>query len=589
MYSALLVEPDELDRNVLTEALSQAGYQVHSVKTGSQALADYDGVRPDLLICSLDLADMDGIVLAGMLQERHGPSWLPAMLLARSDEEEERARSFEAGADAFLVKPVSARVISARVQALSRILERQRREQTRAEELARYRAYEEEDKRIAMHLMEKLVNREKLRDAALSYWIQPAASFSGDVIAAARTPNNVLHVLLADGTGHGLSASLNVLPITAPFYRMTERGFGIDSIVRELNAKVRDLLPRDRFIAATLAAVNFAERSIHVWNGGNPPPFLLLGSGATAVPFGRRHLPLGVLATDEFDAGLETRQLPASGQLLMYSDGLVEAEDAGGAGFGRARMQTALVGRRLDEKLDCLRLAVQQHVGAKGAHDDISVLLVDCAAEPAASAPARQAPPRVVHPANAGTWKVQVALSAAELRRVDVVPLLLGLISQLEVSDEHAGQLFAILSEMFNNALDHGVLGLDSVLKSGADGLAAYYEERARRLAGLGDGRVEVELRRGLLDGTPVLEIRVADSGRGFDHELVMARAIDAACHDDEQPYGRGLLLLRHLCRSVDFLQDGREVLVKYALAGPAAQSAAAVPSDAGTALPLPI
>lgn len=589
MYAALLVEPDELDRNVLTEVLVRAGWQVRAVKTGGEALAALELARPDLLICSLELADADGIELAGLLQERYAPAWLPMVLLSRDDDEDDRIRSFEAGADAFLAKPVSARVISARVQALARILERQRREQARAEELARYQAYEEEDKRIAMHLMEKLVNREKLRDAALSYWIQPAASFSGDVIAAARTPNNVLHVLLADGTGHGLSASLNVLPITAPFYRMTERGFGIDSIARELNAKVRELLPRDRFIAATLAAANFEERAVHLWNGGNPSPFLLLGSGAKAVAFSRRHLPLGVLATDEFDADLETRPLPASGQLLLYSDGLVEAEDANGRAFGRARMQAALVGRYSAEKLDRLRQAVEQHVGPKGAHDDISVLLMDCAGEPAASAPARSPAPHATRTADTGAWKVQVALGASELRRVDVVPLLLGLISQLEVSEDHAGQLFSILSEMFNNALDHGVLGLDSVLKVGPEGLAGYYEERARRLAGLVAGCVEVELRRGLLDGAPVLEIRVVDSGQGFDHRLAMARAIDAASHNEEQPFGRGLLLLRHLCRSVDFLQHGREVRVRYVLETPAAGSAVDVAADPEGPVSLPL
>ncbi len=295
------------DRNILTEACP-GGLPVPSVDTGTMR-PDYDKARPDLLICSLDLADTDGIELARRLQERHAPDWLPVVLLSRSEDEEDRIRSFEAGADAFLAKPASARVISARVQALARILERQRREQAHAEELARYQAYEEEDKRIAMHLMEKLVNREKLRDPALSYWIQPAASFSGDVIAAARTPKNVLHVLLADGTGHGLSASLNVLPIAAPFYRMTERGFGIDSIARELNAKVRELLPRDRFIADTLASVKIEERSVHLWIGGNPSPFVArqrrLGGGLH-----RPSSASGRAGHGRIRRRLETRELP---------------------------------------------------------------------------------------------------------------------------------------------------------------------------------------------------------------------------------------------------------------------------------------
>lgn len=567
MNVALLVEPEELDRDVLAEALSQAGYEVHTVGTGNHALAACEQVRPDLVLCSLELPDVDGVALAVALQERHAPAWLPVVLVSRSDDDHDRIRSFEAGADAYLVKPVSVKVISARVRALTRILERQRRDQARAAELAQYYAAEEEDKRIAMHLMEKLVNREKLRDAALSYWIQPAASFSGDVIAAARTPSNILHVLLADGTGHGLSASLSVLPITAPFYRMTERGFGIDSIVRELNAKVRDLLPRDRFIATTVAAINFDERSVHVWNGGNPPPLLLVGGGTTALPLASRHLPLGVLEQDEFDASLETRRLPDAGQLLLYSDGLIEAEGRDGQGFGRARLQTALVGLHVEEKLERLRRAVQQHVGGRGAHDDISVVLVDCALDETVIRPVPR--PHAASPGagiDAGSWKVRLALGASELRRVDVVPMLVGLISQLNIAQEHSAVLFSILSELFNNALDHGVLGLQSSLKDEPDGLGKYYEERARRLDGLHAGAVDIELGRGVCGATPVLEIRVTDSGDGFDYDMALAKAIDAVEHGDNALHGRGLLLLRRLCSSVDYLRDGREVFVRYPL-----------------------
>jgi serine phosphatase RsbU (regulator of sigma subunit) len=151
----------------------------------------------------------------------------------------------------------------------------QRQAEERNRELARYRSMQEEEQRLARFVMERLINREALAIRSVSHFIASAAEFSGDLIAAARTPANVLHVLLADGAGHGLAASLNVLPVTAPFYRMTERGFGIDAIAREINSKVRALLPVDRFIAATLVAVNFRERYVTVWNGGNPGPLLV--------------------------------------------------------------------------------------------------------------------------------------------------------------------------------------------------------------------------------------------------------------------------------------------------------------------------
>ena len=117
--------------------------------------------------------------------------------------------------------------------------------------------------------------------------------------------------------GHGLAASLNVLPVTAPFYRMTERGFGIDAIAREINSKVRALLPVDRFIAATLVAVNFRERYVTVWNGGNPGPLLVRPDGGAGLsvqhsmrPFGTTPVPARSVRRRRYD-WFHTRRRPA--------------------------------------------------------------------------------------------------------------------------------------------------------------------------------------------------------------------------------------------------------------------------------------
>jgi hypothetical protein len=96
--------------------------------------------------------------------------------------------------------------------------------------------------------------------------------------------------LLADGAGHGLAASLNVLPVTAPFYRMTERGFGIDAIARDQQQGAGAAAGRS-FIAATLVAVNFRERYVTVWNGGNPGPLLIRPDGGVRLHFNRTTFP----------------------------------------------------------------------------------------------------------------------------------------------------------------------------------------------------------------------------------------------------------------------------------------------------------
>ena len=88
-----------------------------------------------------------------------------------------------------------------------------------------YRATEEEEKRIAKQLLDRLVRTDPSLAGRVSHWILPARYFSGDVVAVTRTPNDRVHILLADGTGHGLAAALGALPSVEPFYAMSEKGF----------------------------------------------------------------------------------------------------------------------------------------------------------------------------------------------------------------------------------------------------------------------------------------------------------------------------------------------------------------------------
>jgi hypothetical protein len=119
-----------------------------------------------------------------------------------------------------------------------------------------------------------------------------------------------------------------------------------------------------------------------------------------------------------------------------------------------------------------------------------------------------------------------------------------------------------VLSEMFNNALDHGVLKLDSELKHHEDGMEKYFDERAERLENSETGHVQLNLEKVLNpDGNAFLRIRVTDSGDGFDHQRVTEMVAR-----DLQRHGRGLALLYHVCRSVQFLKGGSEILVEFDL-----------------------
>ena len=57
-----------------------------------------------------------------------------------------------------------------------------------------------------------------------------------------------------------------------------------------------------------------------------------------------------------------------------------------------------------------------------------------------------------------------------------------------------SGEIYTVMSELFNNALEHGILRLDSVLKKSSEGFEAYYAERTRLLEALDTGFIHFEL-----------------------------------------------------------------------------------------------
>jgi anti-sigma regulatory factor (Ser/Thr protein kinase) len=278
----------------------------------------------------------------------------------------------------------------------------------------------------------------------------------------------------------------------------------------------------------------------------------MLGSDGDIEVFARRHLPLGVLADDELDTLAETRAFGIDAQLFLYSDGLIEAENASGEMFGFAGLVAAVTAATADARFAAAVAAVRAHMDTTASRDDISIVAVNCRRE---DVRADTPPPHVaadVGAADPGCWRFGLRLGAAELRQLDVVPLLLGLVNQFDGARERSGELFVIMSELFNNALDHGLLHLDSRQKLQPDGMGRYLELRQERLATLDGGHIEIEIEQFSLAGAAWLRIVCRDTGPGFDHAAVL-RAPAAG----DLPFGRGLALVRKLAASFELNDAG--------------------------------
>lgn len=564
LFRMKILIADDTPTNVkqLEVVAQKLGHQTITAVNGDSALAAFQKEAPDLVFMDIMMPGMDGITAVRKIRELPADKWTPIIFYSALDRMQDIVSGLEAGGDDYLAKPASTQLLKAKINSYARQIALQCKVRSYAEELVRWREDAEEQNRLGAHVMARLTDAAGLRDQMVRSFNLPAETFSGDLLCAARAPGDVLNVLLADAAGHGLAAALSAMPLTQAFYSMTAKGFPLASIAEELNRKLKAILPADRFVAATLASVDVRNRTVEVWNGGNPDALFLNTHGEISMRWPSRHPPLGILPDKLFSGVTETVVFQEPGDLVLSSDGLTEAENNDGAWLGIEGVIDLLAcAPDTDARFKCLLNGVDAHLQDKPARDDISCLMVAVPIERRRQL--RFVAPKLINQSQFAEWRLDLSYNAQELRYIDVVPAVLGLATQVQALKEHQGGLFLVLSELFNNALDHGLLGLDSITKSWIGGFEIYMQQRAERLANLVEGRVELSLLLHQEESRAVLDISVNDSGPGFDFAKRMGDRL-ALSETNEGVFGRGIALVNSLCEQVVYTGTGNKVWCRY-------------------------
>ena len=556
----LVVDDTQLSRYVVCEYLQTLGHQPIEAVDGNDALERFLECVPDIVLMDLMMPAMNGIEATRVIRTLPGASWVPIILLSAFGSNAEFIAALDAGCDDCMTKPVNFPLLEAKINALRRIAEMQHEMDRRGRELQKFYSHVQDELSLTEHIMARLVRREAQPAPQFSEWIEAAFGASGDIIVTTHADNGIRYAMLADATGHGLAAAVTLIPVTNVFYAMTAKGFGVTTIVEEMNRQVRSYCPTERFVALTLIAIDTQSHVIEVWNGGNPPLLALDEQGNELRRFHSHHLPLGILGAKKFSSETEFLQYKTPLQLALFSDGLIEAGSA--QLFSLERVVTILSTYPAAQRMEALQQAFRNFIGEETAHDDISVALLDC--------PLSERAPRMAAGSNAqpvsdniqSDWKLESLLSAAQLKTIDVVPMVVEWAHAMGLPKETNSNFFLVVTELFLNALEHGLLELPSGLKDSARGFEHYIEQRNLRLQNLNRGQIQVTLSYESSSEGNIVRIYIKDSGNGFDYQWIAA----AAPVDKKALSGRGIMLVRHLCRSLEYFGKGNEVCAELLL-----------------------
>ncbi len=545
--TALIVDDEMTNRLILRSLLKKQGYHTIEAENGYQAIDMYLVDQPNIIFMDVMMPEMDGYDATRFIKKSAGNLFIPIIFLTAMTDEKSLQACIDAGGDDFLTKPYDKFLLQNKIRAMERIADLN-------QDLRGMYSLIHREQEIAEQVFINAVQNGNIENDCIRQDIRPAGTFSGDMILSESSPSRDIHILLGDFTGHGLSAALGAMPVSEVFRAMTTKGFTLEEILLGINKKLRQFLPTGMFLGAHLVSISHNLDQISVFNAGMPP--LLIIDGKTQQVkhhVSSKGLPLGIVDKIDTSEMIQTFPLTENDRLILYSDGLTEAWSESDEEFGYDRLEQAIQSSQPDKAFENILATLDVFCGTRTQADDVTLIEVRCVEELLPELTVHHDIPKKPHHFDSiGDWEYVFTLKEKRLSETNPVPLIINHIMELEGIESERQSLFTVLTELYVNALDHGILRLPSSLKSDPVGFAEYFREREQRLKVLNQGYVLFHITVEQNEGYRSIQIRIEDSGPGFDYRLQNT-------NEDNQLAlsGRGIILIRELCESLEYIGNG--------------------------------
>ncbi|MGE3539888.1 MAG: SpoIIE family protein phosphatase [Candidatus Tectimicrobiota bacterium] len=550
-FTILIADDDRTNRMVLGAMLQKDGHTVCVAEDGKEAVALFADRQPDMVLMDVMMPDMDGYEATRRIKALAGERFVPVIFLTALTDEQALAECVTCGGDDFLTKPYRRVILKAKIDALARVRQLYTALQNQNQALTLHHQHLQREYAVAEKLFRSIVHPGCLDAAHLKYVLSPMAIFNGDLLLVARKPSGGLHILLGDFTGHGLPAAVGAMPTADIFYTMTAKGYAIGDILCEMNQRLKLILPTGVFCAACLMDLDGTYSTLTFWNGGIPDVLLWQPQHGALRRLPSHHLPLGVVDNARLDRSVEMLAVSPGERIYAYTDGVIEVSNPQGELFGQKRLEAYFArGLPPEQMFEALCAGLHAFRAGSPQADDLTLLEITCDACLAEQTSAALMRASVSQPPM--PWQMRFTFSAELLRRVDPLPHVLQPLIEFQGLHHHREHLYTILTELFSNALEHGLLGLDSALKQQPQGFVAYYTAREQQLAALTEGSITITLIHTVVDGHGELLCRVEDSGPGFAYDTQTPALAENTAY-----CGRGIPLVRALCKTLTYRGSG--------------------------------
>lgn len=202
---------------------------------------------------------------------------------------------------------------------------------------------------------------------------RPARHLGGDYHAFFEHEGR-LSLCVADVAGKSVPAAVLVSAFHAALQLLFDEGRDLGEIATELNRHIHRWSSETKFITLVIATLDRETGMMRFVNAGHNPAYLLSGGGVDMLR--SNGLPIGILPTTRYST--QSRRIEPGDIVVLYSDGITEAESSEGEEFGNERLETVLEGAAdcpAEQTVAAIVAAVDAFTAGEAQRDDQTIVV----------------------------------------------------------------------------------------------------------------------------------------------------------------------------------------------------------------------
>ena len=385
----LIVDDNEINRRLLAVMLRKERYTLFSAANGEQALAMVGAEPPDLILLDIMMPGKDGYQVCAELKADPRTERVPVIFLSALSEISDKIKGLELGAVDYITKPFDHGEVLARVRSQLKIQRLANELRSANRDLQEKQECLDEDLQAAGAIQRSLVPSAPppIDNLHFAWRFMPCGRVGGDLFNFCPLGDSELAVFVIDVSGHGVPAAMVTVSLSqffSPRHLLAAITPTLDAPRAALPSEVLRRLEReypmerfDKYFTIAYAVIDHRSGHLRYSLGGHPQPVLLRTDGSIEVlDAGGPLIGLGTgLAFDE----AELRLAPGD-RLFLYTDGIVELSEPGGAQFGEERLYRVVYDTRalpLETACDRLVAAALAFGAGSEPEDDITLLALE--------------------------------------------------------------------------------------------------------------------------------------------------------------------------------------------------------------------